>query len=114
MILCERWAEPLYVCHFTRPIHRTHEFLQMNPEDRKMLPKLAFMGFASRFEEPTVGEGFEDVTVVDFVVSRQLLGLSYRTPSSSFCADRAFPTVHRDRGRARGLEQVLDMMLSPD
>ncbi|KAK5171281.1 DNA kinase/phosphatase Pnk1 [Saxophila tyrrhenica] len=39
---------------------------QMNPEKRTMLPKMAFTGFASRYREPTAGEGFQDVTKVDF------------------------------------------------
>ncbi|KAI9671732.1 MAG: hypothetical protein M1831_003260 [Alyxoria varia] len=38
----------------------------MNPERRRMLPKLAFTGFASRFEEPRKEEGFEEVVSVDF------------------------------------------------
>lgn len=40
---------------------------QMNPESRTMLPKMAFSGFASRYREPKVEEGFEDITRVDFV-----------------------------------------------
>ena len=35
-----------------------------------MVPKVAFTGFAARYRAPTVEEGFEDVCVVDFVVSR--------------------------------------------
>lgn len=34
-----------------------------------MVPKVAFSGFAARYRKPTVEEGFEDVCVVDFVVS---------------------------------------------
>lgn len=45
--------------------------LQMNPESRIMLPKMAFTGFASRYREPTLNEGFEDITRVDFKVSRK-------------------------------------------
>lgn len=41
--------------------------LQMNPESRQLLPKLAFNGFASRFKEPKVKEGFQDVVELDFV-----------------------------------------------
>jgi hypothetical protein len=41
---------------------------QMNPESRTMLPKMAFTGFASRYREPTVDEGFEDITKVNFKV----------------------------------------------
>lgn len=34
-----------------------------------MLPKMAFTGFASRYREPKISEGFEDITSVDFKVS---------------------------------------------
>lgn len=40
--------------------------LQMNPEARAVLPKMAFNGFKSRFKPPTTKEGFEDVTEVEF------------------------------------------------
>jgi hypothetical protein len=52
-------------------IHRTIADLQqrqMNPESRTMLPKMAFTGFASRYREPTLDEGFEDITKVNFKV----------------------------------------------
>lgn len=39
---------------------------EMNPEGRSVLPKLAFNGFKSRFKEPKVKEGFQDITEVDF------------------------------------------------
>jgi hypothetical protein len=41
---------------------------QMNPESRTMLPKMAFTGFTSRYREPTVDEGFDDITKVNFRV----------------------------------------------
>lgn len=40
--------------------------LQLNPEERQPLPKIAFTGFASRFKEPKLKEGFQDVVEVDF------------------------------------------------
>lgn len=40
--------------------------LQLNPEGRQVLPKLAFNGYASRFKEPKPQEGFEDVIPVHF------------------------------------------------
>lgn len=43
----------------------------MNPEHRSMLPKMAFTGFAARYREPRVEEGFEDITKVDFKVSQE-------------------------------------------
>lgn len=40
--------------------------LQMNPESRTGLPKLAFNSFASKFVAPKVDEGFQEVIEVDF------------------------------------------------
>ena len=37
-----------------------------------MLPKVAFTGFASRYREPKVEEGFQDITKVDFKVSSKI------------------------------------------
>lgn len=39
---------------------------EMNPEARNLLPKLAFNGFANRFKEPKVKEGFQDIIELDF------------------------------------------------
>ncbi|KAL1302095.1 hypothetical protein AAFC00_002531 [Neodothiora populina] len=38
----------------------------MNPEARLGLPKVAFTSFASRYRAPTLKEGFEGITEVDF------------------------------------------------
>jgi bifunctional polynucleotide phosphatase/kinase len=38
----------------------------VNPEKRSILPSMAFSGFRSRFQEPSVAEGFTDITKVDF------------------------------------------------
>ena len=37
-----------------------------NPEARHMLPGLAFNAFKSRFKEPKVAEGFDEVVPVEF------------------------------------------------
>ena len=42
---------------------------QTNPENRTMLPKLAFTSFASRFCAPKLEEGFKEIVMVDFEVS---------------------------------------------
>ncbi|KAF2035544.1 DNA kinase/phosphatase Pnk1 [Setomelanomma holmii] len=39
-----------------------------NPESRTILPKLAFTGFASRYREPQVTEGFAEIIKADFKV----------------------------------------------
>ena len=51
---------------------RVHCDGQMNPENRKILPRLAFTGYASRFKEPTLDEGFLDITKLEFKVRMQL------------------------------------------
>ncbi|KAL9621061.1 MAG: hypothetical protein Q9160_004446 [Pyrenula sp. 1 TL-2023] len=44
----------------------------MNPEKRAALPAAAFKGYASRYQEPTLKEGYQDIIQVDFQV-RHLL-----------------------------------------
>ena len=41
---------------------------KFNPEKRTMLPYVAFAGFASRFKEPKLTEGFQDLLSVEFEV----------------------------------------------
>ncbi|KAH0543644.1 hypothetical protein FGG08_002082 [Glutinoglossum americanum] len=38
----------------------------LNPEKRAMLPTVAFTSFSARFREPTLKEGFADITRIDF------------------------------------------------
>jgi len=38
----------------------------MNPEARRILPQLAFNTFASRFQKPSLDEGFTEIIEVDF------------------------------------------------
>ncbi|GAB7361468.1 hypothetical protein MBLNU230_g1524t1 [Neophaeotheca triangularis] len=72
--LAKSFDLPVRLVHFTAPAKlcehndtvRALSGTLMNPESRTMLPKMAFSGFASRYREPTLEEGFEDITVVDF------------------------------------------------
>lgn len=41
----------------------------MNPEKRKILPGIAFGGYASRYKKPEISEGFQDMLEVSFKVS---------------------------------------------
>lgn len=43
----------------------------MNPENRLGLPKVAFTGFASRYREPTLKEGLEDIIRIEFKVTSE-------------------------------------------
>lgn len=45
--------------------------LQMNPEGRSLVPKMAFSSFQSRFRTPSTEEGFEDIIRVDFKVRKR-------------------------------------------
>lgn len=44
------------------------KWVQNNPEHRKILPPVAFRSFASRYVQPSMSEGFQDITPVNFVV----------------------------------------------
>ncbi|PQE03758.1 hypothetical protein CJF30_00006435 [Rutstroemia sp. NJR-2017a BBW] len=48
------------------PHGRVSNPTQMNPENRSILPKLAFTGFSSRYQKPEMTEGFQDITEVPF------------------------------------------------
>ncbi|KND89068.1 Bifunctional polynucleotide phosphatase/kinase, partial [Tolypocladium ophioglossoides CBS 100239] len=63
-IRCVWFRTPLYLCEHNDAV-RAHNKL-LNPEARKGLPKVAFTGFASRYKEPRVQEGFQDVTEIPF------------------------------------------------
>ena len=39
-----------------------------NPENRSILPHLAFSSFASRFTKPSTTEGFDDIITLEFQV----------------------------------------------
>lgn len=40
--------------------------LQMNPESRRALPRIAFSSFGTRYKEPKLKEGFRDIIEVEF------------------------------------------------
>ncbi|KAJ6440651.1 bifunctional polynucleotide phosphatase/kinase [Purpureocillium lavendulum] len=63
-IRCVWFRTPLHVCEHNDAV-RAHN-AALNPEARQGLPKLAFTGFASRYKEPKVKEGFQDIIEVDF------------------------------------------------
>lgn len=47
---------------------------QTNPEERSLLPKIAFAGFAKKYREPTLSEGFQDIVKVNFEVRTLQIG----------------------------------------
>lgn len=63
-IRCLWFKTPLHLCEHNDAVRAHNKTL--NPEARQGLPRLAFTGFASRFKEPKVQEGFQDVTELSF------------------------------------------------
>lgn len=61
---------------------------QTNPESRTLLPKPAFIGFASRYREPELSEGFSEIIKLDFEVCLMRGGFDL--------ADHAVPEGCRD------------------
>ena len=41
----------------------------LNPESRELLPKLAFSMFKSRYKDPRLEEGFDEIVPVEFKFS---------------------------------------------
>ncbi|AEO68556.1 d1ec0031-a820-4fe0-b96a-bb7d288df731 [Thermothielavioides terrestris] len=63
-IRCLWFKTPLQLCEHNAAVRSMNK--QLNPESRQGLPKLAFTGFASRFKEPRIEEGFQDIVPVEF------------------------------------------------
>ncbi|PNY25817.1 Bifunctional polynucleotide phosphatase/kinase, partial [Tolypocladium capitatum] len=63
-IRCVWFRTPLHLCEHNDAV-RAHNKL-LNPEARQGLPRAALTGFASRYKEPRVEEGFQDVTEIPF------------------------------------------------
>lgn len=63
-IRCMWFKTPMALCEHNDAVRALNG--PMNPEQRTMLPKLAFTGYNARFKEPKVKEGFEDVVEVEF------------------------------------------------
>lgn len=63
-IRCVWFKTPLHVCEHNDAVRALNTTL--NPETRQGLPAQAFHGFASRYKEPRMNEGFQDVTEVLF------------------------------------------------
>ncbi|OCK77416.1 PNK3P-domain-containing protein [Lepidopterella palustris CBS 459.81] len=65
-IRCVLFTASLKLCEHNDIVRALNSGTVMNPEKRTILPKLAFTGFASRYREPKLEEGFEDITKVEF------------------------------------------------
>ncbi|KAF2266661.1 PNK3P-domain-containing protein [Lojkania enalia] len=65
-IRCVLFTAPSKLCEHNDTVRALNIGPESNPENRSILPKLAFTSFASRYREPKASEGFEDVIKVDF------------------------------------------------
>ncbi|KAF2742545.1 DNA kinase/phosphatase Pnk1 [Sporormia fimetaria CBS 119925] len=65
-IRCVLFTAPPKLCEHNDAVRALNSGPDTNPEQRTMLPRMAFTGFASRYKEPNVSEGFQDITRVDF------------------------------------------------
>ena len=63
-IRCVWLKTPIQLCEHNDAVRSLNK--PLNPEGRTVLPRLAFTGFASRFKEPKLTEGFQDITEVEF------------------------------------------------
>ena len=66
-IRCFLFTAPPKLCEHNDAVRALNEG-PLNPEKRVILPHSAFSSFASRYREPKVAEGFQDVVRIDFQV----------------------------------------------
>ncbi|KAL6714847.1 DNA kinase/phosphatase Pnk1 [Lecanora helva] len=74
--LAQKFGIPIRCVHFTAPAKlcehndtvRALSGDTFNPEKRSILPHSAFAGFAARYKEPKVKEGFQDIINIEFQV----------------------------------------------
>ena len=66
-IRCAHFLAPVTLCQHNDTV-RALSTSKFNPENRSILPHSAFTAFASRFKEPTLTEGFQDIIKVEFQV----------------------------------------------
>ena len=66
---CVYLTAPVKLCEHNDTV-RALVSNDFNPEKRTILPHSAFAGYGSRFKEPKLSEGFQDIVKVPFVVHR--------------------------------------------
>ena len=67
-IRCVYFTASPKLCEHNDTVRALAQDNLLNPEERAILPHSAFAGFASRFKEPKLKEGFEDIVRVEFKV----------------------------------------------
>ncbi|KAJ5818359.1 hypothetical protein N7474_003950 [Penicillium riverlandense] len=63
-IRCVQFISSPELCRHNNAVRAANK--ELNPESRSSVPGIAFGSFASRFKEPTLDEGFEDIIPVRF------------------------------------------------
>ncbi|KAJ5625954.1 hypothetical protein N7510_002263 [Penicillium lagena] len=63
-IRCVQFISSPELCRHNNAVRTANK--ELNPESRTSVPGIAFGSFASRFKEPTLDEGFEDIIPVRF------------------------------------------------
>lgn len=71
-IRCIYFTAPTRLCVHNDTVRALNTGL-LNPEKRTILPHTAFSAYASRFVEPRLEEGFQDITRIEFQVRSKLL-----------------------------------------
>ncbi|EPQ61998.1 Bgt-4485-2 [Blumeria graminis f. sp. tritici] len=74
----------------------------MNPENRMMLPAIAFASFTKRYQAPQMEEGFQDIVEINFNVP-SIPELNTRSELISFVASWV-------RNGTEDLEPLLDLI----
>ncbi|CAI6338371.1 unnamed protein product [Periconia digitata] len=65
-IRCVLFTAPPSLCEHNDAVRAMNAGDDTNPEKRLLLPKTAFLGFAKRYSEPQISEGFQDIVNIDF------------------------------------------------
>ncbi|KAF2656772.1 PNK3P-domain-containing protein [Lophiostoma macrostomum CBS 122681] len=65
-IRCVLFTAPPRLCEHNDTVRALNVGEHTNPEKRAILPKMAFTGFTSRYREPQLSEGFQDIIKTDF------------------------------------------------
>ena len=100
-IRCVYFATPAKVCEHNDTVRALAKG-PFNPEKRSILPHSAFSSFVSRFKEPAIEEGFQDITRIDFQVSACPRMCAYAYQSRS--------TVPGRRSTTPRMGQILDLI----
>ncbi|KAF1358366.1 PNK3P-domain-containing protein [Lizonia empirigonia] len=66
-IRCILFTASAKLCEHNDTVRALNLGHETNPENRTMLPKLAFTSFATRYRAPKLEEGFKEIIKVDFV-----------------------------------------------